>query len=185
MPSSERESARSWRLKAARLRAMRHERAIPWWGWFILLTLLPLVLPLVALVLALNLLAALLLQVVVWLAWCSRGRCVLFVYSDSPLWRGYLEEHVLPQLGTRAVVLNWSDRQRWRLTLAVLLFRFFGGAYEFNPMAIVFQPFKWRRCFRFYRAFRDFKHRRPHTVESIRRELLQLVDAISPPTRAA
>ena len=57
-----------------------------WWLWPLLLLLLPLVV--VAGVLWV--MAAVLLQLVVWLTWCSRGRYVLVVYSDSPIWQRYL-----------------------------------------------------------------------------------------------
>jgi len=37
------------------------------------------------------------------------GRDILLVYSDSPIWHDYIEERILPHLGERAVVLNWSQ----------------------------------------------------------------------------
>ena len=45
---------------------------------------------------------------------------------------------VLPAVGSRGVVLNWSDRKQWSYSLSVALFRFFGATREFNPLAIVF-----------------------------------------------
>jgi hypothetical protein len=147
----------------------------PWWLWPLLLVLLPLVV--VAGVLWL--VAAVLLQLVVWLTWCPRGRYVLVVYSNSPTWQGYFEQNVLPTVGSRGVVLNWSDRKRWRYSLSVALFRFFGGTREFNPLAIVFQPLAWPRRFRFYKAFKAFKHGRPEEAENMRRELFKLLDDLA------
>ena len=54
---------------------------------------------------------AVLLHVVLWLLW---GRRVLFVYSDSPVWQSYIEEHLLPALPPGSVVLNWSERRHWK-----------------------------------------------------------------------
>ena len=48
-------------------------------------------------------------------AWQSQGRDLLLVYSNSPNWKRYVEETWLPRWGNRAVVLNWSERQTWRL----------------------------------------------------------------------
>jgi hypothetical protein len=59
------------------------------------------------------LVTAVLLQLVVWLTWCPRGRYVLVVYSNSPIWREYFEAHVLPAVSSRGVVLNWSERKQW------------------------------------------------------------------------
>jgi hypothetical protein len=115
------------------------------------------------------LMAAVLLQLVVWLTWCSRGRYVLVVYSDSPIWQEYFEQNVLPAVGSRGVVLNWSDRKQW----------------EFNPLAIVFQPLAWPRRFRFYSPFKAFKHGRPQEVEEMRRQLLEILDRLAPPTKVA
>jgi hypothetical protein len=148
----------------------------PWWLWPLLLVLLPFVV--VAGVLWL--VAAVLLQLVVWLTWCSRGRYVLVVYSNSPIWEEYFEQQVLPAVGTRGVVLNWSERKHWSYSLPVALFRFFGGAREFNPLAVVFQPLTWPRRFRFYGPFQAFKHGRPQEVEEMRRDLLKLLDGLAP-----
>jgi len=127
---------------------------------------------------------ALLLQVMVWAFWCSRGRYALVVYSNSPIWQAYFEQHVLPAVGRRGVVLNWSERKRWPFSLPVALFRVFGGTREFNPLAIVFQPPAWPRRFRFYGPFQAFKHGRPQEVEELRRDLLELLDGLAPETAA-
>jgi hypothetical protein len=142
------------------------------------LPLFILFLPLILVAITCYLLAGLFLHLAIWCCWCLRGRYVLLVYSDSPIWQGYVEEEVLPRLGESAVVLNWSERGRWRQTLAVLAFRYFGGHREFNPLAVVFQPFRIARQFRFYRPFREFKQGRPEAVEKMKRELFDLVDEI-------
>jgi len=152
----------------------------PWWLWPLLIVLLPIV------VVALLLwpISALLLLSVVWLAWCPRRRYAIVVYSNSPVWQEYFERQVIPRLGERAVVLNWSERKRWTLSLPVILFRVFGGSRKFNPIAIVFEPLLWPRTFRFYKAFRSFKHGRAQDVEKLGMEFISLLDALARPTAA-
>ena len=150
---------------------------MPWWLWPLLIVLLPLTL--VALIFWL--LWALLLLSVVWLTWWPRRRYAIVVYSNSPVWQEYFERDVIPQLGNRAVVLNWSERKRWTRSLPVLLFGTFAGARDFNPIAIVFEPLLWPRRFRFYKAFRSFKHGRPEEVETLRVEFFRLLDDLARP----
>jgi hypothetical protein len=149
----------------------------PWWGWPLLFVLLPLV----AVAAVLWLAAAVLLQFVVWFTWCSRGKYVLVVYSDSPIWGQYFDENVLPAVGSRGVVLNWSHRKQWPYSFLVALFKFFAGTREFNPVAIVFEPLVWPRRFRFYGPFQAFKHGRPQEVEDMRIQLLETLDRLAPP----
>lgn len=143
--------------------------------------LLFVLLPLVVVVGVLWLIAAVVLLLAVWLTWCSRGRYVLLVYSNSPIWQGYFERNVIPAVGNRGVVLNWSDRKQWSYSLSVALFRVFAGTREFNPLAIVFQPLAWPRRFRFYGPFKAFKHGRPREVEDMRTQLLEMLDRLAPP----
>ena len=124
--------------------------------------------------------AAVLLQLLVWGVWYPRGRYGLIVYSNSPVWQDYFEQHVLPHVRSRAAVLNWSERTRWTSSLAVTLFRFFAGSRDFNPIAMVFKPFRWVESFRFYRPFKDYKHGRPEEVEVLRDELLRSLGALPP-----
>ena len=69
------------------------------------------------------------LYALVWLWWIGRARRrVLFVYSDSPNWKEYLEANILPKLPANTVVLNWSNRAQWpKFSLPVRLFRCFRG----------------------------------------------------------
>lgn len=136
-------------------------RAIPKW----LLTIIAIALLVVAAPLLLSVVAAYAvwigaLYLVVWSWWIGRApRRVLFVYSDSPNWKGHIEQRVLPRLPQNAVVLNWSRRTQWpRFSLAVLLFRAFSGDREFNPIALVFARFRFVERFRFWQPFRDAKH---------------------------
>ena len=107
--------------------------------------------------------------------WAHRrhGRFVLFVYSESPNWQSYVEEHVLPRLVGRAAVLNWSQRKQWpRLSpWEAQIFHHFAGPREFNPLALVFVG-RWRVVrIPFYRAFLDLKHGRESTLRQAEAEL--------------
>ena len=113
-----------------------------------------------------------LVQVFVWCFWLTRGKDVLFIYSDSPIWRDYMLSEVLPLVESRAVVLNWSERRSWnRWSLRVLAFRLFGGQRAFNPLIVVFRPFRWARKFRFWPAFREWKQGNKHAVEKLKHEV--------------
>ena len=57
--------------------------------------------------------------------------------------------------------------------LAVAVFRHFGGRREFNPMAIVFRPFRFRTIFRFFRPFHDLKRGKLEPLARIENELFQ------------
>jgi hypothetical protein len=121
------------------------------------------------------------LLVLVWSRWHPRGRYALVVYSNSPTWQAYFDQRVLPEVGSRAVVMNWSERRRWRLSLPVVLFHVFGGHREYNPLAIVFVRWRWPLRFRFYRAFRSFKRGKPAEVDALRQGFLAALDAVMPP----
>lgn len=127
-----------------------------------LVLLAPLIVLIVPLVLALFvglLVYGLSLTSIVWLLWCSKGIDTLVVYSDSPNWRDYMTESVIPRLQGRSTILNWSERRHWRsLSLPVAVFRFFGGDREYNPIVIVLRPFRLPQTFRFWQPFRDRKH---------------------------
>src|SRR3954463_5742277 len=98
-----------------------------WWLWPLVIVLLPFVIVAAAVWFA----AAIYLLLIVWTTWCPRGKYALVVYSDSPVWREYFETSVLPVIGDRAAVLNWSDRKQWAFSLPVVLFRMFAGTREF------------------------------------------------------
>jgi hypothetical protein len=121
--------------------------------------LMPFLLPLVLAVFILCLLFGLLLQAMIWLIWLPQGRDTLVVYSDSPHWKQFFEDAFLPLVAQRSYVLNWSRRNAWRrFCLPVLALRYFGGRNEFNPLLVLFRPFRPARTFRLWKAFQDHKH---------------------------
>jgi hypothetical protein len=139
--------------------------------------LLLVLLPLIAVVLLLWLIATVGIYILVWMLWCTRGKDMLFVYSDSPIWHDYIQEHIIPQIRARSVIVNWSERRQWlrRFSLSSLIFRHFGGNREFNPLAVYFPPLRRHRTFRFFQAFKDWKHGHPESLNRIESELFACI----------
>ncbi len=134
--------------------------------------LLPISVPLLAIVLLLFGLHRIVVYLLVWAAWLPRGRDVLFVYSDSPIWQEYMIQQVLPLVRERAVVLNWSERSKWpKWWLPAHVFRTFGGEKEYNPLVVLFRPFCRAKRFRFWPAFKDWKHGHSDAVEQLTNDL--------------
>jgi hypothetical protein len=133
----------------------------------------PLWIPLLLCVVLFRLLSSICLHLAVWLLWLPRSKRLLFVYSNSPIWQSYVEAHILPVIREQAVILNWSQRREWPLrhSLAVAVFKHFGGYREFNPMAVVFRPLRLARVFRFFQPFQDFKHGKPDSLTSAQNDL--------------
>ena len=114
------------------------------------------------------------------------GKRGILVYSSSPNWQTYIEQHWLPTIADQVVVLNWSERATWaeRHPFEQTVFRRYGGEREFNPLAIIFRPrrrlatlLSWLAAIgrldpfgmfapnsrdtavvRFFQAFREYKH---------------------------
>ena len=127
--------------------------------------------PILILALFLYLLWGAFLYLAIWLTWTNWR--VLFVYSESPIWKEYIEREILPYLQDRAVILNWSERRNWKNSLAVLAFRYFGGYRNFNPIGMVFRPFHFVKIYRFFEAFKEFKHGNTKKVERIKEKFFE------------
>ena len=142
-------------------------------GWKVTfgLLLLPLVLSYVVLLVLISRVHAILLNVAIWSWWCPRGRDVLFIYSDSIASHDYVVHQILPKLVGRAVVLNWSQRQKRGISLARYASYFFCKSRKDCPMAVVFRPFRLSRCFMFRRAFLDLKHGQASALNDMERKL--------------
>ena len=105
--------------------------------------------------------------------WGGQGKRLLLVYSNSPHWQAYVEEHWLPRLGAIAVVLNWSERGTWadQHAYEAEIFRAWAGEREFNPIAIILPADGPVRVIRFWRAFRDHSHGKDRTLRAAEAEL--------------
>ncbi|MEK7855407.1 MAG: hypothetical protein AAB288_04905 [Acidobacteriota bacterium] len=110
----------------------------------------------------------------------KHGRFVLFIYSDSPNWKNYLEEYIIPGIEPHVVILNWSKRREWERTnpFEARIFNHWAGEKEFNPMALVFSPTGEVKEVRFWQAFRDFKHGHEESLKKAENLLYTEVERI-------
>lgn len=139
----------------------------------LILVILPIILPLAAIAVASLLIYRASLYLLIWVIWLPKGKDVLLVYSDSPIWHEYMTTQVLPLVQSRAVVLNWSQRKSWpHWSLAVAVFHHFGGAGDFNPLVVLFEPLRAARVFRYWSAFKDWKQGYKGHVEQVTQDLL-------------
>jgi len=124
-------------------------KSLRWWQLAFLAPLIVLLVPVAIVAFAFYAASSALLYILIWLLWCSRGKDVLFVYSDSPIWSEYLEAQVLPKIAQRAVVLNWSKRKRWKASLARFAFTCFGGIESSTRLELFFVRGVVLKCFGF------------------------------------
>lgn len=119
--------------------------------------------------------------------WHPKGKYALFVYSDNPTWKDYIETNILPRIADNTVVMNWSKRHEWdwdrkplelRLYLAwTAVSRYPGkgylkhGASEYNPLAIVFVPWWKPKVLKFWKPFKDYKHGKETLLKQVEEEL--------------
>jgi hypothetical protein len=169
-----------WQPRAERSTPMMMRQQEPLSRRFLKAALLVLVLPLIGPLALISVTAYLFhrasLYLLVWTVWLPKGKDILIVYSDSPIWHEYMTTEVLPLVQTRAVVLNWSERKKWnRFSLSAQVFHYLGGASEFNPLVILFRPFCKAKTFRFWVPFGDWKRGYREPVERLRQELLSVL----------
>jgi hypothetical protein len=133
--------------------------------------------PLVILLVAFRLLMGFFLYLAIWLTWSTRGRRVLFVYSNSPNWQEYIERRILPRLPQNTIIMNWSERRKWsKLSLPVHAFHYFCGGVNCSPAAVIFRPFHMARTFRFWQPFKDYKHGKPDPLARLERQMFDYIE---------
>jgi hypothetical protein len=142
----------------------------------VFLPLLLLSIPIVLIWLVVSFAVSLFVLLVVWSTWPVKGKDLLVVYSDSPLWQTYFESGLLPRVRSRAEVLNWSQRSRWpTMSLKRIVFDRFKKEKEFVPVVIKFSRFSWPRQIRLYRAFHGCKHGKSGDLIKLESELSQVI----------
>ena len=148
--------------------------------WPLLVPILLLVLPLMAIVVSGHAVYGLHLRRNFRLKWDKEGRFVLFVYSESPNWQSYVEEHIFPRIKANAVTLNWSKRSEWNhdTPLEAKVFRHWGGDQEFNPLAVVIPKKGKVEVIRFFKAFKDYKHGNDSLLKQQESRLFGLVESL-------
>lgn len=102
--------------------------------------------------------------------WLPQGKIALVVYSDNAAWKEYVFTNLLPKIGAKAEVLNWSEYAVWKNSsaLAARLFNNFTwgtrfvsrrrtrpGAQDFNRQVIIFNPWNKPEVISFHKAFRQ------------------------------
>jgi len=156
-----------------------------WLALAVLIVLSPLLVALIVVFAVAWAMSAVALHLLALILWVPVGRRVLFVYSNSPIWKAHIESEILPRLPSTAAVLNWSERARWSSwSLSVWLFRFYGGTRQYNPLALVLRPWRGPKLFRFWRAFRDYKHGKLEPLRSLEEAFFHAIEAGEARTRA-
>ena len=126
------------------------------------------------------------------LKWYPEGKNLLFVYSNSPNWKEYIENNILTKLSGKAVIVNWSERSKWNWgnkPLELKIFRHWTGVNryflkgkkkwdgeEFNPAAITFIPWWKPKILRFWKAFKDHKHGKEKRVKDLENQLFKILN---------
>ena len=104
--------------------------------------------------------------------WRRSGVRGVLVCSDSPHWKAHVEEHWLPKVGGQMIVLNWSQRKRWRFSLASEIYwHYCGQNQNYNPAAVILRWFRKPLVFRFFYAFRDARHGNRDALERLEKQL--------------
>ena len=145
-----------------------------WPGQLVLILLLPILIPFLLCIAIVYLITTILIYLAVRFLWNTRGIRLLYVYSNSPNWQEHIEKEILPNLPEGKIVMNWSDRKRWKyMSLASMVFHHFGGYREFNPIAVILRPFRRAKVFRFHEPFKEFKHGKPDALLKMEAEFFQ------------
>jgi hypothetical protein len=146
-------------------------------GITLTLLFLPVLLPIILIWFVAFAISRVMLNLLIRLLWMPRGKRALVIYSDSTIWAEYFRSEIIPALCNKALVLNWSHRKRWSpLSLKVRVFRSFSGEREFNPMVMVFYPFRGVKRFGFYGPFQDWKKGNIEPVETMKGNLLDALN---------
>ncbi len=100
----------------------------------------------------------------------------VMVTSDSPNWRDYIQKNWMPRIGQQFYMLNWSDRRKWEKNLPVRVFRHFCGTHEnYCPSIILFQGLRHPLVYRFFYAFRDYKHGDEEALRRLENHLFETI----------
>jgi len=156
--------------------------------------LIPVLLLLIPLILTYEFLRGLWLRFMVKQKWYPRKKYLLFVYSNSPNWKEYIETNILPVIADYAIVINWSERSHWdwkKKPLELKVFKHWTHVNrfsykgkkkwtgnEFNPVAITFIPWWKSKVFRFWQPFRDLKHGKENPLKEMENNLYTVLAAL-------
>ena len=105
---------------------------------------------------------------------------VVLAYSDDTRWRERIEQHWLPRIGRRTVVLDWKARQTFVPGASVEshVFEHWAGPRDFDPVAIVIPAKGPVRTLRFRNAFVAHFAGREQALAIEEARLFALVEAL-------
>jgi hypothetical protein len=119
------------------------------------------------------------LRFLFWLKWHHYNKFIVFVYSDNPHWKEYIESKLLPHIAPHSVTLNRSQPAQWRYRqLETLIWTHWGGSVEYSPVAIVFPPHDPPCVFRFWTPFKALHYGKEAPLLAARAEFFALVDHV-------
>jgi len=102
----------------------------------------------------------------------------LLVYTESPHWQPYIEQHWLPRWGERMVLFNRS-RPWSRAQVEARLWRAIRWDREHTPLAILVPRRGRPQAVELYSAFRDFKHGKPLRLQRAEERIQDALDQMS------
>jgi hypothetical protein len=125
----------------------------------------------------------------VWRKWFPEGRFVLMCYSDDPLWKGYIEDNVLPKIREYAYALDCSPGagaagaggagpMKMGAPLPVKLMRAFTGRGVSVPFAVVFKPYFETETIPFADGFAALAEGSDYRLKKAEGRLYGLVDEL-------
>ena len=151
---------------------------------------LPIIIPVSIFFILLSLIESTFLILLVRINWIPRGKNTLFVYSQSPVWKDYIEKNIIPKISSQSIIMDWSERKsfnEWSLEYGV--FKFWTGVRkhtikskakwsgtDYNPIAIIFKPWWSPKVIRFWDAFKDYKHGHGQKLQELENELFNLLN---------
>lgn len=113
--------------------------------------------------------------------WFPQGKYIFFLYSNSEKWKVYFEKQIIPKLHNKAVVWNWSARQKdgWNENLLeAKILRQFRPIGYFYPMAIVFLLSGEVKVFSFYYQYIKMLKSQADEYNRLEKKFFDTVEAI-------
>lgn len=135
-------------------------------GIFLLLVAI-LFLPWLSIYFAILFIIGLFIRIKLHFKW-PKSKYILFIYSDSEHWAPYIEQNIIPKIQESAIIINRTKQQNWKQEYKAEYKAIAHWAHEdINPIALVFKPYRRVKSFRFYEAFRDYKHGKDSSLHAM------------------
>ena len=143
----------------------------------VVIPLIILLIPVVIFWLTAKLFLKLVVLICIWAVWGVKGKDLLVIYSDSPYWKEYFENGLLPQIESRSYSLNLSTRAKMQTyNLQILAFDLFKYEKDYNPMVVLFPFLRWPRRYQYYQAFKEFKHGKENALTKVENQVFEALN---------